>query len=172
MNNTKPIYYFLLTLLLLSLNSCGIYKKVDARTTPPSGPERAKKNIVEGKGISIKNARDSIGGSGSYEFSTSNPLWRASLDTLDTLPLTTVDYSGGLIITDWYSDENANEAIKISIRFLSNEITANSLKIIIHKKTCSINNNCSTKLLKSNIEQDLRKIILAKAASLEKNTKK
>ena len=59
-------------------------------------------------------------GKTNYEFSTSNPMWRASLETLDFLPLTTVDYSGGMIITDWYSDNNSqSESIKISVRFLS-----------------------------------------------------
>ncbi len=33
-------------------------------------------------------------------------LWRASLEILDFIPLTTVDYSGGIIITDWYNDKN------------------------------------------------------------------
>ena len=49
-------------------------------------------------------------------------MWRASLETLDFLPLTTVDYSGGIIITDWYFDNTgkSEESIKISIRFLSN----------------------------------------------------
>ena len=33
-------------------------------------------------------------------------MWRASLEILDFLPFSTVDYSGGMIITDWYSDDN------------------------------------------------------------------
>ena len=71
-----------------------------------------------------------------YEFSTSNPMWRASLETLDFLPLTTVDYSGGMIITDWYYDDTSNsqDAIKISLRFLGNDIRSENLKVIVHKK--------------------------------------
>ena len=65
-------------------------------------------------------------------------MWRASLETLDFLPLTTVDYSGGMIITDWYSENNNNnESIKITVRFLSNEIRSDSLKLIVHKKNCN-----------------------------------
>jgi hypothetical protein len=67
---------------------------------------------------------------------TSNPMWRASLEILDFLPLTTVDYSGGIIITDWYSDNGNNDSIKITVRFLSNEIRSDNLKIIVHKKNC------------------------------------
>ena len=96
-----------------------------------------EKNVEEGRGASIKR---NIGNRGktNYEFSTSNPMWRASLEILDFLPLTTVDYSGGMIITDWYSDNSKfNESIKITIRFLSNEVRSDSLKIIVHKKNCS-----------------------------------
>ena len=76
-------------------------------------------------------------------------MWRASLETLDFLPLTTVDYSGGVIITDWYSENNSNqESIKITIRFLSNEIRSDSMKIILHKKVCNNDLKCNTNLVK------------------------
>ena len=162
----------LIALGLLFLNSCGIYKKTDARSIPTSGPARAKKNLEEGRGISLKNAASTLGGRTTYEFSTSNPLWRATLETLDFLPFGTVDYSGGVVITDWYSDKNSSESLKITVRFLSNELTANSIKIIIHKKICDLkNNNCTVSQIKSNIENELRQTILAKAAVLEKNIK-
>ena len=80
--------------------SCGIKFK---KSEPISGPEKARKNIEEGRGASISSAAKGLrGGKTTYEFSTANPMWRASLETLDFLPLTTVDYSGGIIITDWY----------------------------------------------------------------------
>ena len=110
---------------------------------------------------------------GSFEFSSSNPMWRASLEVLDFLPLSTVDYSGGMIVSDWYTGDNSNESIKISIRFLSNEVRSDSLKIIVHKKNCSENQSCKTKLLdNSKISKELRVTILKKAAQLEKETKK
>ena len=68
-------------------------------------------------------------------------MWRASLEILDFIPMTTVDYSGGMIISDWYADNNTNESIKITIRFLSNEVRSDSLKVIVHKRTCSTNQN-------------------------------
>ena len=100
-------------------------------------------------------------------------MWRATLEILDFLPLSTVDYSGGMIVSDWYTGESSNESIKISIRFLSNEIRSDSLKIIVHKKKCASNQVCQTKLLNnSKISQELRSTILAKAAELEKESKK
>ena len=165
-------------ILISLLNSCqtigNIWDPADARTVPANVEERVKKNLEEGKGFSLKKVMDEKGSSGtSYQFASSNPMWRASLEVLDFLPMTTVDYSGGMIISDWYTDNNSdNESIKITIRFLSNEIRSDSLKIIVHKKKCASNQACQTKLLNnSKISQELRSTILTKAAELEKESK-
>ena len=169
---TNFIKISLIVLLTFSLSGCGGFKKVDLRKTPINMQERAKKNVKEGKGASIQGL---IGGNRNtnYEFSTSNPMWRASLEILDFLPMTTVDYSGGMIISDWYTDNDKNnESIKISIRFLSNEVRSDSIKIIVHKKTCQSNQNCKVSLLNnSKISQELRSTIIRKAAIFEKNGK-
>ena len=88
------------------------------------------------------------------------------------MPLSTVDYSGGIIITDWYSDaRNSNESIKITVRFLSNEIQSNSIKIIVHNKKCRTNENCKISEIDSKIKFELQKSILAKAAQFELDKK-
>ena len=156
---------------LLFLNSCGSFKKVDQRTMPDGAEAKARKNVEEGRGAGLGNLLGR--GSTNYEFSTSNPMWRASLEILDFLPLTTVDYSGGIIITDWYSDNNEDESIKISVRFLSNEIRADNLKITVHKRDCSKGANCRINLLRNNkISTELLSSIVRKAAMLEKEGKK
>jgi len=159
-------------LILVTLTACGGYEKVDQRQMPDTAKAKARKNIEEGKGISIGGMVK--GRSTTYDFSTSNPMWRASLETLDFLPLTTVDYSGGVIITDWYSDSNSSkDSIKISIRFLANEIRSESLKVIVHQKTCSNNLDCRVILLSdTKIKEELHTAILRKAALLEKESKK
>ena len=120
-------------LILVTLTACGGFKKVDQRQMPDGSKAKARKNLEEGRGVSIAGIGKGLRKT-TYEFSTSNPMWRASLETLDFLPLTTVDYSGGIIITDWYSDSNsAKESIKISLRFLANEIRSESLKVIVHQ---------------------------------------
>ncbi len=165
--------FIIVPLTLLMLTSCQAFKpeKVDTREVSIKGDERARKNIEEGGGVSLKNVLKRRGTN--FEFSSSNPMWRASLEILDFLPLSTVDYSGGIIVSDWYAGESSNESIKISIRFLSNEIRSDSLKIIVHKKKCSGNQTCQTALLdNSKISQELRGTILAKAAQLEKESKK
>ena len=169
---TKNYKFFLIIPLILIFTSCGALKpeKVDTRKTPVKGSDRARKNIEEGGGVSLGGLMNRRGGN--FEFTSSNPMWRASLEILDFLPLSTVDYSGGMIISDWYTGESSNESIKISIRFLSNEVRSDSLKIIVHKKKCSGNQNCKIALLNnSKISQELRSTILTKAAELEKESK-
>ena len=167
-----PLIATLLTILLV-LTACGGYEKVDQRTRPDGAQAKARKNIEEGRGASIGGITRGIGRGTTYEFSSSNPMWRASLETLDFLPLTTVDYSGGVIITDWYSDNNSSkESIKISLRFLSNDIRSESLKVIVHQKICSANLNCRVVLLSNTkIKEELHTTILRKAALLEKESK-
>ena len=162
----------LLVIFIFSLlNACGIYDKVNTRETPVNAQERARKNLEEGKGISIGGM---VGGrSTTYEFSTSNPMWRASLEVLDFLPMSVVDYSGGMLITDWYSDEvNSNSSLKITIRFLNNEINTNSLKVTVHEKNCITVSNCNIKILDSRLKEELIASILKQAAILEQETKK
>jgi len=169
--NFKLLAIIIITSILLS--SCGIYKPVDARKVPGQAKDRARQNIDEGRGISIGNVLNKRGTAGNFQFSSSNPLWRASLEIIDFLPLTTVDYSGGIIITDWYNDDQkTNEFIKITIRFLSNEIRADSVKILVHNKKCLTQSNCQVRELKSTISNELSTSIIKRAALLEKNSKK
>jgi len=164
-------------LFCLFLNSCGngfkLPKAGDARSMPVEGQERARKNVEEGSGWALKDITKG-GRKTTYEFSTSNPLWRATFDVIDFMPLVTVDYSGGMIITDWYTDSNTtNDSLKFTIRFLSNEIRADSLKIIIHKKTCKLQSNCIVqKIASAKLENTIRSDIIRKAAILEAAAKK
>ena len=161
----------ILTLLISLFFTVACNKNLDPNR-PTSAEDKRRKNIEEGRGASIGGLLGNVGKT-NYEFSSSNPMWRASLETLDFLPLATIDYSGGAIITDWYSDDGNSDQIKITIRFLSNEVRSDSLKIIIHKKTCSSINNCKTVLSNSNIIKDeLRSTILRKAALLEESNNK
>ena len=171
----KRIPLFLTGIAILSLlGSCGIYKPVDARKVPPNVNDRVRKNLEEGKGWSIKKMSSGDGSSGtSYQFASSNPMWRSTLEILDFLPLANVDYSGGIITTDWYNEGTAsNESIKITVRFLTNEIRSDGLRIIVHKKRCTIQQKCTVKKISSTLEQELRVAILKKAVLFEKEFEK
>ena len=167
-------FYKLLALTIiaiLALNSCKALKPkwVDTRNVPTDARERARKNVEEGRGVSLGNLGNR---KTTYQFSSSNPLWRSSLEILDFMPLTTVDYSGGVIISDWYNENNSNDSIKITVRFLSNEVKTNSLKIIVHKKTCTNSTNCSISKIDSKIQEKLLTSIIKNAAVLEQESKK
>ena len=167
----KILTFLILSTIILTTYSCSSFKEVDERERPDTPEERRRQAVNEGRGTGI-NELFRRGKGGSFEFSSSNPMWRASLETLDFLPLTTVDYSGGVIITDWYSESGNDESIKLTVRFLSNEIRSDSLKIIVHKKICETVSNCRTIVSQSNVIKDeLRSTILRKAASLEKSDK-
>ena len=150
-------------LIILFLSSCTGFKAGDARKNPPDPRERVKRNIEEGRGFRLM---DSINTGGTnFEFATSNELWRASLDTIDFMPLALANYSGGILVTDWYSDDgNNNESIKISIRFLSNEVRADALDIKIFYKQCSSFSQCSVSERGGQIEKELKTKILRQAA--------
>ena len=159
------------TILLGFMNSCGIYQPSDARKVSPNADERVKKNLEEGKGITLGGMLGGKGGT-NYQFASSNPMWRATLEILDFLPLSNVDYSGGIITTDWYNEGTAtDESIKITVRFLTNEVRADGLKIIVHKKKCNIQQKCTVRKISSALEAELQVAILRKAAIFEKEYK-
>ena len=170
----KKLLLFLSAFLIFGLlNSCGIYKPVDARKVSPNSKERVKKNLEEGKGVSLKGLVGNSKGGTNYQFASSNPMWRATLDILDFLPLANVDYSGGIITTDWYNEgTSSDESIKITVRFLTNEIRSDGIRIVIHKKRCNIQQKCVVKKISSALEQELQVAILKKAILFEKDFNK
>ena len=168
----KFTIYFL---VFQTLVSCGIYKPVDAKKYPPQPELRVKNNIEEGKGFRLMRGFGNEKG-GKFDFANANPLWRASLDIIDFMPLLSVDYGGGIIITDWYGEENENDSIKITIQFLSNEVRSDALNIKVFKKNCTSLSNCKVIQSQSDISQELRVAILKRAAQyksndIKKNTK-
>ena len=171
---TKRILFCLSAIIIFSfLYSCGIYSPSDARKVSPNSKERVKKNLEEGKGLSLKKMIDGGRSGTNYQFASSNPMWRATLEILDFLPLSNVDYSGGIITTDWYNEGTSfDESIKITVRFLTNEIRSDGIRIIVHKKLCNVEQNCRITKISSSIEQELQVAILKKAIIFEKETNK
>ena len=169
MNFLKFIKYLIIaTLVITPLSGC---KKIKWEEFEGDGKKRARKNVEEGKGITgagglFKSGRGAQGGS--FEFASSNELWRATLDTLDFMSFSNVDYSGGLIITDWYSESENSQSIKITIRFLTNEIRADALKVSLHQRICGQNNSCAISQINSSLNEEIKLKILRKASLLKK----
>ena len=167
----KSIAYSIFGLSLLFLMACEGMPGADARKFPPDPKERVKKNLEEGRGFRIGDLARS-GKGGDFMFASANELWRASLDTLDFMPLASVNYSGGIIITDWYSDgDNMDESVKISIRFLTNEVRTDALDIVVFYKKCNQVANCKITKKSGSLVAELKKEILSKAAIYKKENK-
>ena len=165
------------TLLLITaaffFTSCGIYKRSDIKDNPVNVNQRIAKNLEEGRGIRFGKGSSK---GGVFDFASSNELWRASIDILDFVPFTNVSYSGGIIITDWFSGnskvENEKRELKITVRFLTNEIRSDALDIRIHERLCNLDSiyDCNTNKITSNLENEIKLAILKKAAILEKQS--
>jgi hypothetical protein len=168
LKNLKAILF--ISLISAFLNSCSSLPGSDARKFPPDPKERVKQNIEQGKGFRLMD-RIGKGGSGNFEFASSNELWRASLDTIDFMPLASVNYGGGIIITDWYSTDNSNESIKVSIRFLTNEIRSDALDIKVFKRKCATQNNCIVSEQSGKLTTELARKILKTAKIYEEQKK-
>ena len=171
LKNSKIIVF--LGFVLIALSSCGGMPGADARKYPPDPKARVKKNLEEGRGFRLGDTiRGNQGKGGDFMFASANELWRASLDTLDFMPLLSVNYSGGIIITDWYSDgDNLDESVKISIRFLTNEVRADALDIKIFYKKCNQVMSCKVSQKVGPLSAELKKEILNKATIYKKQNK-
>ena len=168
-NNLKILTFItIFSFLLIGCN--GKLPGGDARKNPADPAERVKKNLEEGRGFKLMDLGKKRGGV--FEFASSNELWRASLDVIDFMPLASVNYSGGIIITDWYSNEkNQNESIKISIRFLTNDIRSDALDIKVFTKKCLNGTSCQTFETSGALVPELTRQILKTATLYEKEKK-
>ena len=162
-----------LALISIFLNACnGKLPGGDARKFPADPKKRVEQNLKEGRGFRLNESIKTGIGGGTFDFASSNELWRASLDVIDFMPLSSVNYSGGIIITDWYSENSSpNESLKISIRFLTNEIRSDALDIKIFNRQCTTNfMNCNISEVSGNLVTELKKEILGRA-TIYKNDK-
>ena len=157
-------------IIIFSLSACnGKLPGADARKYPADPKKRVEQNLKEGRGFRLNKMLENQNRGGVFDFASSNELWRASLDVISFMPLASANYSGGIIITDWYSNEmNSDESIKISIRFLTNEIRSDALKISIFKKNCKNNINCKVTESNDTLSTELIKQILKKATIYKK----
>ena len=165
-------YFIYLILLLLTFSGCSnnIFRKADVKDTPINVNDRVKKNIEEGRGIRFGKGSSK---GGTFDFASSNELWRASMDVLDFVPFSNASYSGGILITEWFdgnsNDKNEKRDLKITVRFLTNEIRSDALDISIHERKCQSNGtSCSVNKIKSELEPQIGLAILKRAAILEK----
>jgi len=167
---------FFLSFLIIILSSCKSNEKKDGITGNQEkleDPNERARNFADKNPITL--FKDSKDKNTNFEFGTSNVLWRASLKTIDFIPLATVDYSGGIIITDWYSEGKLNkEQIKIQIRFVSTELRSDSIQVVSYKKICDGNNDCTNIAGNENFNREIKDLIIntARQIKIEESKKK
>ena len=172
---TKLSHFFKILVFcnfLIILSSCEAlkYKKTEAGEVPVNAKDRVAKNIEEGRGFRLFGNEKK---GGTFDFASSNELWRATLDTIDFMPLVSANYSGGIIITDWYNDgKSSGQSVKISVRFLTNEVRADALDVKVFTKNCETSIDCKVSENKGTLVTELKKSILKKAAIYEKEYRK
>ena len=165
-HNIKALLFLL---IFVSFFSCAKTDPVTGEKIliEPSPDKRAREAADKGGGI-FGDLSGKSKASNTFDFATSNPLWRATLKSLEFLPLINADYSGGIIVYDWYAESlNSKEQIKISIRFLSNDLRSDSLQITSHKKVCDENNKCFISKLNDNFSNEIKDTILVTARNLK-----
>ena len=174
-------YFIFLFLIFFTFSGCSnnIFRRADVKDTPINVNDRVKKNIEEGRGIRFGKQSSS---GGTFDFASSNELWRASMDVLNFVPFSNASYSGGILITEWFdgnsNNKNEKRDLKITVRFLTNEIRADALDISVHERVCQSNGTgCNVNKIMSNIEPEIKLAILKRAAILQndqfsKNAKK
>jgi hypothetical protein len=96
-------------------------------------------------------------------------LWRASLETLSFMPLTQADSSGGVIVTDWYSNpQNPNERVKVSVSILDQDLRADALRVAASREVMQGGIWVAAPVQAATV-QKLEDIILTKARDLRRS---
>jgi hypothetical protein len=150
----------LITLCIISI-SCS-NNEID----PVTGKKKEYEGNLDKRLEKSKNQTVLFGGASrnTDSFANTNILWRASIESLKNIPLSSLDYTAGIIITDWYG-ESEKESIKITVNIVSKEISQNSIEISSFKKTCQ-NNKCSTVTTNQSFNDELKLKILNKVREL------
>lgn len=135
----------------------------------------AQNRLRTGGGVFGKGLGTNLGNDDSEKTTTAtatigmpiNPyLWRGSLETIDFMPLASVDPFAGIIITDWYTNQNTpNERCKINIFIKGYEMKTDNLKV---NSFCQLLSNGQWLDIKKNIDNDakLENAILNKAKKI------
>ena len=168
----KKFTLLILTAFIVFSGCSGnIFKRADVKDIPVNVNDRVKRNIEEGRGIRFGKKKNK---GGTFDFASSNEMWRASMDVLDFVPFSNASYSGGILITEWFDGnskaKNEKRDLKITVRFLTNEIRSDALEINIHERRCKNSLvDCNIKIIESSLGGQIKLAILKRAAVIEKN---
>jgi hypothetical protein len=144
----------------VALAGCSMFRGDD------SGASRADDNAGRGGGVSIFGGGGGGGGGEEAGIGVNSYLWRASLDTLNFMPLQSADPFGGVIITDWYSAATTpNERFKATVYILDTRLRADALNVSIFRQT-QTNGQWSDASVDPDTEIQIENAILQRAREL------
>jgi len=125
--------------------------------------------FLDGVGIPLvggPSTRNS-GGSGNAGIGVNSFLWRASLDTVSFMPLSSADPFGGVIITDWYSPpEVPSERFKMTVYILDRQLRADGIKVSVFRQQLASGNRWVDSSVGSGTATELENAILTRARQL------
>lgn len=149
----------------LALSACSMFRGDDSaarQSRADDNRDRGGFSIFGGGGGSSRASEAGIG--------VNSYLWRASLDTLNFMPLASADPFGGVIITDWYSDPTTpNERFKATVYILDTRLRADALNVSIFRQT-QMNGGWQDATVDPETEIQIENAILTRARQLRLST--
>lgn len=134
--------YFCVAMIGALTAGCGnfgggdtVYPDDDYRRQTGSSYERPEPGLFGNSFSNIFGGGGEEGGRSGGGIGVNSYLWRASLDTLSFLPLASADPFGGVVITDWYSPQEApDERFKVNLYILGRELRADGLRVSVFRQ--------------------------------------
>ena len=124
-------------------------------------------SLFGGSGLSLFGSRDDGAGGVGAPIPVNSYLWRASLDTLSFMPLSSADPFGGVIITDWFTpQESVNERFKMTVYILSRELRADGLRVAVFRQQNDGDGNWTDGVVHVETTAELENAILTRAREL------
>ena len=158
----------------ITLSACGSDLSTDSSFPESRGKQVYQDGIPQeestifGQGGIFGGSDKALQGNGSGGgIGVNGYLWRASLDTLSFMPLTSADPFGGVIITDWYTPpESPGERFKVTVYILDRRLRADGLRVSAFKQNLDTTNNWVPVELTPKTITNLENAILVRAREL------
>ena len=159
--------------MLLALGACGQLEQ-DYPEPPidPNAPHRYKSDPPESTlfgegGFNVLGFLESDEDTGGTGIGVNAFLWRAALDTVSFMPLSSADPFGGVIITDWYSPpETPGDRFKMNVYILGRQLRADGLRVSVFRQTRDAAGKWVDSAVQPKTATDLENQILTRARQL------